>query len=270
MIIEQKEKETVNQPTYETDGTAAIAAQSEEGEVPDGQTPVGQNILEINQPESQSESAFVKKKGFRYGAYLFFKRVFDIVSSGLVLILFFWLYIILAILVKCSDGGTVLYKQKRVGKNGKPIYISKFRSMKKNADQIELTLTPEQLEQYRREFKIDNDPRITKIGNFLRKTSLDELPQIWDIFVGKLSVVGPRPLLEDEVRDKYGKDREKLLSVKPGLIGWWACNGRSNVTYDSGERQKLELYYVDNCSFKLDIKIFFKTIKNVIKRDGAK
>ncbi|MGN0804430.1 MAG: sugar transferase [Candidatus Coproplasma sp.] len=270
MIIEQKEKDAVNQQTYQSDGTSAIATQSVEEVSSEGQIPDGQKILEINQSESQKESTFVRRKGFRYGAYLFFKRFFDIVTSGLVLILFFWVYIILAILVKCSDGGSVIYKQKRVGKNGKPVYISKFRSMKKNADQIELTLTPEQLEQYKREFKIDNDPRITKIGHFLRKTSLDELPQVWDIFVGKLSVVGPRPLLEDEVKDKYGKDMEKLLSVKPGLIGWWACNGRSNVTYDSGERQKLELYYVDNCSFKLDTKIFFKTIGNVIRRDGAK
>lgn len=210
------------------------------------------------------------KRGFRYGCYLFIKRTFDIVSSGLFLLVFSWLYLILAIVVKCSDGGSVFYRHKRVGKNGKTIYIPKFRSMKKNADKLEDMLTPEQLEQYKREYKIDNDPRITKVGGFLRKTSLDELPNIWAIFKGDISVIGPRPLMQSEVEDKYGEDAAKLLLVKPGMIGWWAANGRSNTTYESGERQKLELYYVDHCSLWLDIKIIFKTIWKVIKRDGAK
>jgi lipopolysaccharide/colanic/teichoic acid biosynthesis glycosyltransferase len=164
----------------------------------------------------------------------------------------------------------VFYRHKRVGKNGKTIYIPKFRSMKKNADQLEHMLTPEQLEQYKREYKIDNDPRVTKVGAFLRKTSLDELPNVWAIFKGDISVIGPRPLMRDEVDEKFGKDGDKLLSVKPGMIGWWAANGRSNTTYESGKRQELELYYVDHCSIGLDIKIIFKTIVKVIKRDGAK
>lgn len=223
-------------------------------------------------PEEEGETEYVSyaKHGFRYGCYLFIKRTFDIVSSGLFLLIFSWLYLILAIVVKCSDGGTVFYRHKRVGKNGKTIYIPKFRSMKKNADKLEDMLTSEQLEQYKREYKIDNDPRITKVGNFLRKTSLDELPNIWSIFKGDISVIGPRPLMQSEVDEKYGKDATKLLSVKPGMIGWWAANGRSNTTYESGERQKLELYYVDHCSLWLDIKIIFKTIWKVIKRDGAK
>lgn len=210
------------------------------------------------------------RSGFRYGCYLFVKRAFDIVASGIFLLLFSWLYLILAVCVKLSDGGPVFYRHKRLGKNGKVIYIPKFRSMKKNADKIEEMLTPEQLEQYKREYKIDNDPRITKLGNFLRKTSLDELPNIWSIFKGDISVIGPRPLMPDEVESKYGDQADKLLSVKPGMIGWWAANGRSNCTYDSGERQKLELYYVDNCSIRLDIKIIFKTIVSVFKREGAK
>ena len=120
-------------------------------------------------------------------------------------------------------------------------------------------LTPEQLEQYKREYKIDNDPRITKVGRFLRKTSLDELPNIFSIFIGDISVIGPRPLMREELEEKYGEDAEKLVSVKPGITGWWSANGRSNVTYESGERQKLELYYVDHCSFWMDTKILFKT-----------
>lgn len=230
------------------------------------------DVTSVTESEGSGEAVYKSyaKCGLRYGCYLFIKRTFDIVSSGLFLLIFSWLYLILAIVVKCSDGGTVFYRHKRVGKNGKTIYIPKFRSMKKNADKLEDMLTPEQLEQYKREYKIDNDPRITKVGNFLRKTSLDELPNIWSIFKGDISVIGPRPLMQSEVEEKYGDEAAKLLSVKPGMIGWWAANGRSNTTYESGERQKLELYYVDHCSLWLDIKIIFKTIWKVIKRDGAK
>ena len=212
---------------------------------------------------------FQPRRGFRYRCYLWTKRLFDIVASGVFLIIFSWLYLILAIVVKCSDGGPVIYKHHRKGRGGKDIYIPKFRSMRPNADRLEDVLTLEQLEQYRKEYKIDNDPRITRVGRFLRKTSLDELPNVWSIFKGDISVFGPRPLMESELDEKYGPDKEKLLSVKPGMIGWWAANGRSNCTYASGRRQELELYYVDHCSVWLDIKIFFKVIWGVIRRDGA-
>ena len=211
-----------------------------------------------------------KKKGFCYGFYLFFKRFFDILFSFLFLVFFSWLYLIIALFVKCSDGGKVFYLHERVGKNGKKIRLPKFRSMKKNADRLEDMLTPEELEKYNKEYKIDNDPRITKLGRFLRKTSLDELPNVWSVFIGSISLVGPRPLMKKEIEEKYGEKAVKLLSVKPGMIGWWAANGRSNCTYESGERQKLELYYVDNCSIWMDIKIIFKTIVGVFKRTGAR
>lgn len=212
---------------------------------------------------------FVPRGGFRYFCYRFVKRSFDLLTSTLFILIFSWLYIILAIAVKCSDGGPVFYKHPRIGKNGKVIYIRKFRSMIKNADKVQVQLTPEQLEQYKREYKVDNDPRITKLGRFLRKTSLDELPNVFAIFTGAISVIGPRPIMREEAEDKYGEDMDKLLSVKPGMIGWWAANGRSKCTYESGERQKAELYYVDHCSVWMDIKIIFKTIFKVLKRDGA-
>lgn len=220
--------------------------------------------------EGKARPASYAKKGFRYGCYRFVKRTFDIFASGLFLLIFSWLYLILVVVVKCSDWGPVVYRHKRVGKNGKDIYLPKFRSMKKNADKLEDMLTPEQLEQYKREYKLDNDPRITKVGNFLRKTSLDELPNVWAIFTGKISVIGPRPLMREELYEKYGDDAEKLVSVRPGMIGWWAANGRNNTTYESGERQRLELYYVDHCSCLLDLKIIFKTIGGVFRRTGAK
>lgn len=222
-----------------------------------------------------TQSAFsdvgIKKEKIkkRYG-YRFVKRTFDIVSSLLFLIIFSPVYLILALIVKCSDGGTVFFKHKRIGKDGKEIYLPKFRSMKPNAENIEDMLSRKELEAYYKEYKLDNDPRITKIGKFLRKTSLDELPNVWSILKGDMSVIGPRPLMESELKEKYGEEADKLLSVKPGMIGWWAANGRSNCTYESGERQKRELYYVDNCSVWLDIKIIFKTIGKVFKREGAK
>ena len=211
-----------------------------------------------------------RQKTFGYGCYIFFKRATDIIVSATVMIVFCWLFLILALAVKLSDGGKVIYKHKRVGKGGKSIYISKFRSMRDNADKIEDCLTPEQLEEYKREYKVDRDPRITPLGRFLRRTSLDELPQFWDVFVGRISFVGPRPLVEDELRTKYGEYAEKLVSVKPGLIGWWAASGRSNTVYETGERQQRELYYVDHCGILFDLKIILKTVIEVIKRDGAK
>ena len=111
-----------------------------------------------------------------------------------------------------------------------------------------------------------NDPRITKIGKFLRKTSLDELPQLLNIIKGDLSIIGPRPVVTDEL-EKYGANTKKFLSVTPGLTGYWAANGRSCTTYE--QRMQMELYYIDNLSLKMDIKVFFKTIEAVIKREGA-
>ena len=212
----------------------------------------------------------LRRGGFKYKCYLFFKRAFDIFASLLFLIIFCWLFIIIALVVKLSDGGSVFYRHERLGKNGKVIFVPKFRSMKKNADKLELNLTPEELERYKKEYKIDNDPRITKVGKFLRKTSLDELPNVFSILKGDLSIIGPRPIMKAEAEEKYGDKVSELLSVRPGMIGWWAANGRNEITYESGKRQEAELFYVRNCSIKLDIKIFFKTIVGVIKRRGAK
>ena len=254
--------------TPQTDAALDEETSADSGNLNEDESLAQELIEKVN---TKSEAVVPdRKRGARYRGYLFFKRTFDIITSLSVLLVFSWLYLILCFVVFVSDGGKPVYKQQRVGKNGKTIYLPKFRSMVKDANNFEKYLTPEQMEQYRTEFKIDNDPRITKIGKFLRKTSLDELPNVWAVFTGKISVVGPRPLVQREIDEKYGEDGDKLLSVKPGLIGWWAVNGRSNTTYASGERQALELYYVDHCSFGLDTKIFFKAIGKVFKRDGAK
>lgn len=239
-------------------------------EICKGEEQTGAAATEKKERAGGEKSPAPQKRGARFGLYLFTKRCFDLVASTFVIVAFSWLYLILAILVKCSDGGKVFYKHRRVGKNGKDIYIRKFRSMVKDADKLSIQLSPEQRALYEQEYKLDDDPRITKLGRVLRRTSLDELPNVFAIFTGAISVVGPRPIMRDEAEEKYGKDMDKLLSVKPGMIGWWAVNGRNNCTYESGERQKAELYYVDHCSILLDIKIIFLTLFKVIKRDGAK
>ena len=173
---------------------------------------------------------------------------------------------IIAILIKAESKGPVFFAHKRIGKNGKEIKILKFRTMVDNAEDLIKEFTPEQLEQFKKNFKLENDPRITRIGKILRKTSLDELPQIINILKGELSIIGPRPVVKEEL-ERYGKDKEKFLSVTPGLTGYWAANGRSCTTYE--QRMEMELYYIDNISFKTDIKILFRTIILVLKREGA-
>jgi lipopolysaccharide/colanic/teichoic acid biosynthesis glycosyltransferase len=201
--------------------------------------------------------------------YTFFKRIFDLVFSMVAVVVFSPLLLVVSICIVAEDGFPVLYRPTRVGYLGKPIVVYKFRSMKNNADRLEETLTPEQLEEYKRNYKLEQDPRITKVGAFLRKTSMDELPQLFNIISGKLSLVGPRPVLQEET-ELYGDERELLLSCKPGLTGLWQAKGRSNVTYEDGARQALELKYVRERGFLLDLKILVWTVGAVVRMDGAR
>lgn len=196
------------------------------------------------------------------------KRVGDIIFSILGIILTLPITIVTAIAIKLEDGGPILYTSYRVGQFGKQFKMYKFRSMKVNADKLEDTLTSEELEEYRTEYKIRNDQRVTRVGRFIRKYSIDELPQLFNILKGELSFIGPRPVLDEETR-LYGDKRELLLSVRPGLTGYWQAYGRNNVTYESGERQAMELYYIENFSWWFNVKIFFRTIKAVLTAEGA-
>lgn len=198
--------------------------------------------------------------------YDFIKRAIDIVCSLFCLIVLSPVFLILALLVKTTSKGPVFFAHKRVGKNGKAIKIYKFRSMVTNAEELINSFTPEQKAEYEKNYKLENDPRVTKVGQFLRKTSLDELPQLLNILKGDLSIVGPRPVMEVETQT-YGKYRSMLLSVKPGLTGFWAANGRNNTTYK--RRRAMEIYYVKNRSLLLDIKIILKTFISVFKGVGA-
>lgn len=203
--------------------------------------------------------------------YKLTKRIIDIIGSiiGILILIPTTLIIYLARKVLKEDKGPLFYEQLRYGKNGKVFRLYKFRSMCIGADKKlkeYLENNDEAREEFEKTHKLQNDPRITKIGNFLRKSSLDELPQMINILKGDMSFVGPRPVVEKEV-EEYGTNKDKFLSVRPGLTGYWQVNGRSNTTYE--ERMKMELYYVDNCSLWLDIKIFFKTFITVFKKEGA-
>lgn len=198
--------------------------------------------------------------------YKYIKRFMDIVLASIGLVVLSPVFLVIAILIKTESKGKVFFKHKRIGKNGKEIYIYKFRTMVENAEDLIKQFTPEQMKEFKENFKLENDPRVTKIGKILRKTSLDELPQLINIIKGDISIIGPRPVISEEL-EKYGMNKNRFLSVTPGLTGYWAANGRSNTTYE--QRMEMELYYVDNMSFKLDLKVFFKTVLSVLKREGA-
>ena len=200
--------------------------------------------------------------------YRYFKRLSDIVIA----LLGFILFIPISILVKISflslkDKGGIFFKQERIGKDGKPFVIYKFRSMVHNADELleEMLKDEKYKTAWDEKQKIEDDPRITKIGKYLRISSLDELPQILNVLRGEMSIVGPRPLVEGELEAHGGS--KLYWKVKPGITGWWASHGRSDVDYD--ERLKMEYFYVRNLSLKLDVICIYKTIIAVIKHKGV-
>ncbi|MCM1523208.1 MAG: sugar transferase [Ruminococcus sp.] len=219
----------------------------------------------------------------RKPVYDFFKRAFDVISSLIGSIVLILPMAAISLAITAKDKGKPLYFHKRVGMNGEEIKVCKFRSMKLGADELDRTLTPEQLAEYKREYKIKDDPRLigyknegdgqTCFGAVLRRMSLDELPQIfYNILIkGNMSVIGPRPILKSELEEHYTPcERRLLLSVKPGLTGYWQAYGRNNIGYADGKRQKMELFYVHNRSVLLDIRILVKTVEAVFFGKGAK
>lgn len=202
--------------------------------------------------------------------YLAVKRVSDILVSGLaLLILIPTVFLVMAIIYRFGENkGPMIYKQRRIGKNGKPFKIWKFRSMVVNAEE-KLKANPRLYRQYvQNNYKLspDEDPRVTKFGRFIRKTSIDELPQFINIFKGDMALVGPRPVVEPELKE-YGDQVGKLLSMTPGAMGWWQASGRSNIEYP--ERCQVELYYIDHASFSFDLKIILLNIISIFKNTGA-
>ncbi len=204
--------------------------------------------------------------------YLYFgvKRLFDILIAliGCLFLLPVILIVKISYLLH-KDFDSIFFRQKRIGKNGKEFNLYKFRSMVPNADEVlkELLKDPKYKEEWDLNQKFEHDPRITSMGNMLRKTSLDELPQFINILIGDMSLIGPRPLVPGEL-DSHNGNHELYESVRPGISGWWAANGRSATTYE--RRLELEYYYIQHCGLILDIRCVFRTIKAVIFKTGAK
>lgn len=211
-----------------------------------------------------------KEKSNNKIIYKFFKRTVDILISGIGLILLLPIIFVVSIMIKLDSKGPIFFLQKRIGLNGKMFKLYKFRTMKLNADK-ELRAILQNNEEARREYeenkKLEHDPRITRVGNIIRKLSIDELPQLINILKGEMTLIGPRPYLYREKKDME-RYYEKIITIKPGLTGLWQVSGRNNVTFKA--RLALDEEYINNLSIKNDIKIFFKTFLILFKKEGAK
>ncbi|WP_022793421.1 sugar transferase [Marinococcus halotolerans] len=221
--------------------------------------------MQENNVETKSE--FRTNKQIRYNQTI--KRTMDLFLSTIILILLLPFFILISLTYLFEEKkGAILFRQKRVGENGKEFYIYKFRSMIIDAEKKLKENTDLYKEFISNGYKLeqDRDPRITKIGFFLRKTSLDELPQLFNVIKGEMSLVGPRPIIEEELKE-YQHRRNEFLSVKPGMTGLWQVSGRSEIAYP--ERTNLELKYIKKQSFLFDMKILFMTVITVLKKKGA-
>ena len=197
------------------------------------------------------------------------KRIFDLVCTSAGLILGWPFLTVIALWIYIDSPGPVIFKHRRVGRNGKEFNCYKFRSMCVDADvklKELLTRDPQARKEWETEFKLKNDPRITKSGAFLRKTSLDELPQLFNVLKGEMSLVGPRPIIQDEV-PKYGPYIKDFYMVRPGITGMWQTSGRSDTTYE--ERVQMDTWYVRNWNVWFDIVLIWRTIAVVLKHKGA-
>lgn len=204
----------------------------------------------------------------RYG-YRFIKRLFDILFSLVVCITLCIPIGILCLVISLDSPGFPIFSQNRVGRFGKPIKVLKLRTMYSDAhSNPEKYFNEEQMKCWLREYKVENDPRVTKIGRFLRKTSLDELPQFLNVLKGDMSVIGCRPITEEELKNFRGIDREYFLSQKMGITGWWQVTDRNSATWEDGTRQEVELYYVRHANLRFDTGIFFETFKAILKKTG--
>lgn len=202
--------------------------------------------------------------------YRFVKRAFDIAFSALVIAVLVIPVAILCLVIVIDSPGAPFFRQERIGKGGRPIRIWKLRTMVADAHENPgRYMTGEQLETWMREQKLDDDPRVTRVGRLLRRTSLDELPQFVNVLVGDLSVIGPRPVTLEETYE-FGDERGELLSVRPGITGWWQATERNAATWANGRRQELELYYVRHASLALDARVFALTLRAMfVERTGV-
>ena len=197
--------------------------------------------------------------------YLIVKRTIDILGALIGLVLLSPIFLIVAIAIKLDSKGPIIFGHTRKGLHGKDIKVYKFRTMYENSQEIFNNFTKEQKEEFYKNFKLENDPRVTKIGDFLRRTSIDELPQLINVLKGDMALVGPRPLLPKYL-PLYSEKQFRRHEVRPGITGWAQVNGRNDISWK--RKFELDVWYVDHCSFLLDLKIIFMTIKKVFVREG--
>ena len=218
-----------------------------------------------------NDVATVQSVGLKETLYLIIKRLFDILCGLIGLIVLIPVTLIVKMIYICNkDFAPIFFTQNRIGKNGKEFKFYKYRSMVSNADEVLFRILKEDKElakEYKINKKLKNDPRITRVGAFLRKTSLDELPQLINVLKGDMSIIGNRPYLPREKED-MGEYYNDIVKTKPGITGYWQVSGRSDLSFQ--ERLELEQFYSNQTSLKLDIKIFFKTFAVVLLKKGAK
>ena len=216
-------------------------------------------------PGSREFATECRRLDRRPPTYRLAKRVFDVAFSAFAITVGVVPCLLLAAAIALDTKGSPLYSQVRAGRNGLPFRLYKFRSMVADADNVEKYLTEEQLAAWKRERKVCDDPRVTRLGRFIRKTSLDELPQFINVLLGNISVIGPRPITYDELAE-FGNDVALLLSVEPGITGAWQCGPRNRASFDNGRRQAIELSYVRDACVRLDATIFFSTFRAMFGR----
>ena len=218
-------------------------------------TAVNNNCIlgESSQTSRKSFSSRIRRIIYQYA-----KRSFDIIFSVFILVVAFVPGLMLAAAIAIETKAWPIYSQERIGRGGHPFRIYKFRTMVSDSHNIEKYFTPEQMDAWRRERKVIDDPRVTPLGRILRSTSVDELPNFINVLKGEMSVIGPRAISFDELSN-FGENKDLLLSVPAGITGWWQVSRRNQATFETGERQALELEYVRNAGFVLDAKVFIRT-----------
>ena len=233
----------------------------------DKKLPVENNIIKFDDNNKVLEQK--EKKTFNEITYSFLKRTVDITASATALLLLSPVFLVTSLAIRKDSDGPAMFTQKRIGKDGKLFEIYKFRTMVPDADKklFEMLERDEKArEEYKLNKKLKHDPRITKVGNFLRKTSIDELPQLINVLKGDMSLVGPRPYLPREI-DDMGSYYDTIIESKPGITGLWQVSGRSNTTFE--ERLHFDKEYNEKKSFTYDMGLLVKTVGSVVKGDGA-
>jgi undecaprenyl-phosphate galactose phosphotransferase len=232
---------------------ATLPKRSEEGPVSHGQFSMQAGII---------STTIVREPALTYH---FVKRIIDLVLSFFGILALIPVFLVIAICIKLDDGGPILHFREIIGQNGRRFFALKFRTMRPDADEY-LAKRPKLMRKFQQNMKLERDPRITNVGRFLRKTSLDELPQLFNVLVGQMSLVGPRIIHPSEL-PRYGEYAQKRLSARPGITGLWQISGRQHISYD--ERVLLDMRYIDNRTVVVDLAILVKTLKVFIVHTGA-